>query len=89
MAYKRGDRVRVVAIPDAIMRMPPEARDGPDGTLTVLRQIMTTGAICEVVEISRDTGWPWIAQETHDARGPVHHKLVIEPECIALIDSMK
>lgn len=89
MAYKRGDRVRVVSIPDAVLRMPPDTRDGPDGTLTVLRYIMTTDAVCEIVEISPNTGWPWNALEMHDDRGRVYHKLVIEPECITPADSKR
>ncbi len=85
--FRIGDRVRVISIADAVKNMPPKLRDGKWGTLTVLQRLLDERRICPVVEITPETGWPWISCEFRPkgARRE-YHELVVEPECLELVE---
>lgn len=76
--FKVGDKIRVISIPQSALSMPPEMRDGEDGTLTAFRYLLESKATWTVVEVDAYRGWPWV----EFWMGDHYHKLMIEPECI-------
>lgn len=86
--FKVGDQIRVISIPDSVLSMPPDMRDGPHGTLSAFQYVMAQPLPFTVVEIDTDFGWPWIEFEINDPKDGMHyHKLMIEPECVELISN--
>ncbi|MBK8915166.1 MAG: hypothetical protein IPM64_11310 [Phycisphaerales bacterium] len=85
-SFRVGDLVRVIAVSPAVQAQFRWAKDDPASTLRVLSRLLELRVTCQVVEISIDTGWPWIACEELNHIGRlVYHKLVIEPDCIELV----
>lgn len=85
--FQVGDEVRVISVSDAVRNMPAVVRDASDGTLTVLDRLRRNRTVCPIVEITSETGWPWIECSFYDQDRStvVYHKLVVEPECLELV----
>jgi hypothetical protein len=85
--FKIGDKIRISSIPQSVFDMPPDLRDGIDGTLTVFKYLLERNEIHKVVEIDHYSKWPWIEFKIRDPDGKIrYHKLMIEPEYAELID---
>lgn len=72
-------------IPRSVLEMPPDMRDGPDGTLTVFKYLMDHFDFHEVIEIDPVDGWPWIGCNIFVDGVKYHHKVSVEPECVELM----
>jgi hypothetical protein len=84
--FRIADRIRVIAIPQSVLDMPPKMRNGVGGTLTVFRWLLKTKRPHKVIELDPDNGWPWIKFQFREKDGRIHHhKLMIEPECVELV----
>ena len=88
MPIKRGDKVIVRRIPESVLNMPSDLRDGPEGTLRVFQKLVNHPKKRTVAKVD-DYGHVWIETVLVSKDGErTYHSVSLDEGCFDVVDAI-